>query len=302
MKDFIGISKMTKDEIIEVLDMARELEKNPKPDILKGKIIASLFFEPSTRTRLSFTAAAYKLGANVLGFENPDVTSLKKGESLNDTIKIVEGYSDLIVIRHPEIGTAEIAANISEKPVINAGDGANEHPSQTLLDLFTIRKEFKTLDNIKIAFVGDLKYGRTVHSLLKAMKLFNARFYFVAPKSIQIPDKLLKELDDMDISYSLHENYEEIIDKIDVMYVTRIQRERFDDIEEYKKVSGIYKIKDTDIIGKTKENMIIMHPLPRVDEIDVSVDNLPNAKYFDQAKNGVVVREAMYILALKGEK
>ena len=300
MKNFISIKELEKEEILEVLDVAEKLVQNPNPELLNGKIVGSLFFEPSTRTRLSFTSAAYRVGAKVLGFESPDATSLKKGESLRDTIKIVEAYSDVIVMRHKIEGAARFAASISKHPVINAGDGANEHPSQTLLDLFTIRKELGRLDNIKIAFVGDLKYGRTVHSLTKALEHFKPEFYFVAPESIQIPDYILKELDEVGIPYHIADKYEPILKEIDVLYMTRIQRERFDSIEDYNKVSGVYKISKKDIEGKCQDHMIILHPLPRVDEIDIDLDDSKHALYFKQAANGVPVREAMYALALAG--
>ena len=227
------------------------------------------------------------------------VTSLKKGESLRDTLKIIEGYSDIIVMRHFIEGAAKFATEVLSHPVINAGDGANEHPSQTLLDLYTIREELGGLENLKIAFVGDLKYGRTVHSLVKAMKHFKPQFYFVAPDSIQIPEDVLEDLKECGIDYSIHERYEDIVAEVDVLYMTRIQRERFENIEEYNMVSGVYKVSAKDIVGKTKENMIILHPLPRVDEIALDVDELPQAKYFKQAKNGVPVRQAMYKIALK---
>lgn len=298
MTNFVSIKDFSKDEILHILEVARDLRDNPHSNLLEGKIVASLFFEPSTRTRLSFTSAAYRLGAKVLGFESPDATSLKKGESLRDTIKMVESYSDVIVMRHFIEGAARFATKISNKPIINAGDGSNEHPSQTLLDLFTIQTEIGRLENIKIAFVGDLKYGRTVHSLTKALKLFNAQIYFVAPTSIQIPDYILKELDEANIKYSLHRNYEEVLDNIDVFYMTRIQRERFKDPAEFEKVKNVYKISKRDILGKCKDNMIIMHPLPRVDEIDIDLDDTKHALYFKQAANGVPIREAMYLLAM----
>ena len=298
MKNFISIKDLTKEDMLKVLDTADRLLKEPNPHLLEGKIVASLFFEPSTRTRLSFTSAAYRTGAKVLGFESPDATSLKKGETLRDTIKMVEAYSDVIVMRHKIEGAARFAAAVSKHPIINAGDGGNEHPSQTLLDLFTIRQQIGRLENIKIAFVGDLKYGRTVHSLARALILFSPEFYFVAPDSIQIPDYILKELDNLNIKYHICSEYDSILSEIDVLYMTRIQKERFDDVEEYNKVSGIYKIKREDIEGKCKDHMIILHPLPRVDEIDIDVDESKHALYFKQAANGVPVREAMYAIAL----
>lgn len=300
MRDFISLKDLTKKEILEVLETAEKLE-NIKDELLDKKIVASLFFEPSTRTRLSFTSAAYRLGAKVLGFESPEMTSLKKGESLRDTIKMTESYSDIIVMRHPLDGAARFAADISKIPVINAGDGSNEHPSQTLLDLYTIKKEFGEIENKKIAFIGDLKYGRTVHSLVKALNNFKCEYYFIAPDLIQIPEYILKELDEIGVKYKLESNYQDILKEIDILYMTRIQRERFDDEKEYEKVKGVYKLNKENIDKRCKENMIILHPLPRVDEIDIDLDETKYAKYFIQAKNGVPTREAMYMLALNKE-
>ena len=297
MKNFIGIGEMSRDEIIETLDIARKLDKKPEK-LLKDKIATSIFFEPSTRTRLSFTSAAYKLGCQVLGFDNPDISSIRKGESLRDTIIMVSAYSDVIVMRHNIDGAAKFSEEITDCPIINAGDGANEHPSQTLLDLYTIREELGNIENRKIAFVGDLKYGRTVHSLARALSMFNGEFYFVAPDIIQIPDYILKELDMAGIKYRLLDNYESILNKIDCLYMTRIQRERFDDINEYEKVKNVFAISKKDIEGKCKDNIIIMHPLPRVDEINIDLDNTKYAKYFIQARNGVPIRMAMLSLAV----
>lgn len=302
MKSFVAIKEMTKSDIIEVLDLAEKLLLEDNFEKMRGKIVGSLFFEPSTRTRLSFTSSAYRLGANVLGFDSPDATSLKKGESLRDTIKMVSAYSDVIVMRHNIEGAAKFATEMTDTPIINAGDGANEHPSQTLLDLFTIRNHFSKLENLKIAFVGDLKYGRTVHSLVRALKYFNNEFYFVAPESIQIPEYILQELEESKIAYKLFDNYEDIIGEIDVMYMTRIQKERFESEKEYEKVKGVYTISKKDILGKVKDEMIILHPLPRVDEINIDLDDTKHALYFKQAQNGVPVRMAMYLLATTGEK
>lgn len=298
MKHFISIKDLSKEEIIEVLDTANKISKDKNVKLGEGSIIGSLFFEPSTRTRLSFTSAGYKLGAQVLEFGSPEITSLKKGESLRDTIKMIEGYADTIVMRHYIEGSAKFATEISEIPIINAGDGANEHPSQTLLDLFTIKNQFNSLENIKIAFVGDLKFGRTVHSLTTALEKFNAEFYFIAPKSIQIPDYIVKELEEKNIKYHILDKYESILNEIDVLYMTRIQRERFDNIEDYEKVKGVYKISKKEIVGKCKKSMIILHPLPRVDEINIDLDETKHAFYFQQAKNGIPTRMAIYCLAL----
>ena len=307
MKNLLGIKEMSKKEIIEILDTAKKLDcknENKRKLQLNGKIMTSLFFEPSTRTRLSFTSAAYKLGCQVLGFDNPNMSSVVKGESLRDTIIMVSAYSDIIVMRHYIEGAAKFAEEVTNAnggqspcPIINAGDGANEHPSQTLLDLYTIREELGDLENKKIAFVGDLKYGRTVHSLVNALKMFNGEFYFIAPDTIQIPDYILKELDKVNIKYHIHSDYKEILKEIDCLYMTRIQRERFDDMEEYEKVKHAFRISKKDIEGKCNENMIIMHPLPRVDEINIDLDNTKYAKYFIQAKNGVPIRMAMLSLA-----
>ncbi|MGF6906486.1 aspartate carbamoyltransferase [Fusobacterium sp. PH5-44] len=298
MKSFLSVKDLTKDEIHSILDLAKEIESNPIPDILEGKIVGSLFFEPSTRTRLSFTSAAYRLGAKVLGFDSPNASSVTKGESLRDTIKMVESYSDVIVMRHNIEGAAKFADEISRVPIINAGDGANEHPTQTLLDLYTIRKQFGTLENLKIAFVGDLKYGRTVHSLVKALSNFNCQFFFVAPDIIQIPLHILDYIKDKNINFQLLNNYEDILPKIDIMYMTRIQKERFENLDDYNKVSGVYKISKDKIIGKCKDDMIVLHPLPRVDEIDIDLDDTKHGLYFKQAANGVPIRSALFTLAL----
>ncbi len=297
MKDFISINDFSRDEIMEVLNKASEIEKNGYSN-KANKIIGSIFFEPSTRTRLSFCSATYRMGFDTLGFDSAEGTSIQKGESLRDTIKMLDLYSDLIVIRHNIEGAARFASEIADVPVINAGDGSNEHPSQTMLDLYTIWKQFGKLDNLKVALVGDLKYGRTVHSLVKALKLFNAEFYFVAPKVTQIPTQIIEELARNKISYHILDNYNEIIDKVDVLYMTRIQRERFDDIKEYESVSGIYKINKASIVGKCKDSMIILHPLPRVDEINIDLDDTKHALYFQQANNGIVVRMAMMELGM----
>ncbi|MGL4308147.1 aspartate carbamoyltransferase [Cetobacterium sp. SF1] len=298
MRDFISMKDFTKDEILEILDLAEKLDKNPQGTLLEDKIVASLFFEPSTRTRLSFTSGAYRVGAKVLGFDSPDATSLKKGESLRDTIKMTEAYSDVIVMRHPIDGAARFATEVANVPILNAGDGANEHPSQTLLDLYTIKEEKGRIEKLKVAFVGDLKYGRTVHSLSKALAMFECEFFFVAPELIQIPDHIIKYLDGHGIKYTLVSDYKEILKDIDVMYMTRIQRERFENPQDYEKVKNVYQINRESIEGKAKEDMIILHPLPRVDEIDIDLDDTKYALYFKQARNGVPVREAMYVIAL----
>ena len=301
IKDIISMNDMSKEEILNILKIAEKIEDTSaeaKLKFLHGKIISTLFFEPSTRTKMSFESAALRLGAEILHFPPLELTSLKKGESFTDTIKMVESYSDVIVVRHPYDGAARLAANTSKKPVLNAGDGSNQHPSQTLLDLYTILKEKGTLNNISIAFVGDLKYGRTVHSLVKALTHFNPKIYFISPEILQMPQYLLDDLDKNNVKYEILKDFRDCLNKIDVFYMTRIQRERFPDIEDYEKVKGVYVINKENIVGKCKEDMIILHPLPRVDEIVTDLDDTKYALYFKQAKNGIPVRQAMIMTVL----
>ncbi|KXB59902.1 aspartate carbamoyltransferase [Leptotrichia wadei] len=305
VENIISMNDMKKKEILDILELARKIEncsEEKKLKFLHGKIISTLFFEPSTRTKMSFESAAMRLGANVLSLPPVEQSSVKKGESFTDTIKMVEAYSDVIVVRHPFDGAARLAAETSKKPVINAGDGSNQHPSQTLLDLYTILEEKGTLENLKIAFVGDLKYGRTVHSLTKALTHFNPTIYFVAPQILQMSDYLLEDLKKNGIKYEILEDFRNCLDKIDVFYMTRIQKERFPDVEDYEKVKGIYVINRENIVGKCKDDMIILHPLPRVDEIDKNLDNTKYALYFKQAKNGIPVRQAMMMAVLGKDK
>ncbi len=289
-RHLISIDDLSKDDIIYILDKAEEFEeiaRGKKTNILEGKILANLFFEPSTRTRMSFEVAMKRLGGEVLNMTAQEASSIAKGETLADTVRVVSKYADAIVIRHPLEGSARLAAEFSEVPVINAGDGAGQHPTQTLLDLYTIRKESR-LEGLRIALLGDLKYSRTVHSLIKALTLFNAKIYLISPESLRLPGEFLEELrGDIEIV-----NLEDVIGEIDVLYVTRIQRERFPDEEEYRKVAGSYKI-TPDILKDAKDDLIIMHPLPKVDEIDPAVDKTKYAKYFDQAFYGVPVRMAI---------
>jgi len=304
-KDIISMNDMAKEEIMEILRLAKKIENTPEEEklkILSGKIVSTLFFEPSTRTKMSFESAAYRLGANVLQLPPAEYSSLKKGESFLDTIKMVESYSDVIVVRHPFDGAARLASVTSRKPVINAGDGSNQHPSQTLLDLYTILEEKGTLENLSIAFVGDLKYGRTVHSLMRALTHFNPTVYFVAPQILQMPDYLLENLRKNNIKYEILSDFRDCLDKIDVFYMTRIQKERFLDVDEYEKLKGVYIINKKNIIGKCKEDMIILHPLPRVDEISTDLDSTKYALYFKQAKNGIPIRQAMMLKVLEKEK
>ena len=303
-RNIISIDDLTKDEILEILDNAKKLdlmEDEKKSEYLKNKIVSTMFFEASTRTKLSFESAAQKLGAQILPFDSIAL-SLSKGESFLDTVRMLESYADILVIRHPNDGAARLATEVSNKPVLNAGDGANQHPSQTLLDLYTIKEEKATLENLTIAFVGDLKYGRTVHSLTKAIIHFNPKkIYFVSPELLKLPKDLLEELDSNNINYDILDDYRECLHEVDVFYMTRIQKERFPDIEDYEKLRGIYVINKENIEGKTKEDMIIMHPLPRVDEISTDLDNTKHALYFKQAKNGIPVRQAMMLRVLNME-
>ncbi|MEM4540402.1 MAG: aspartate carbamoyltransferase [Archaeoglobaceae archaeon] len=292
MKHLISIEDLTKQEILKILDKAEEFEDVAlgirKCRILEGKILANLFFEPSTRTRISFETAMKRLGGDVVNISAQEASSIAKGETLADTIKVVSNYCDAIVIRHPLEGAARFAAENSAVPVINAGDGAGQHPTQTLLDLYTIRKECRKLEGISIALVGDLKYSRTIHSLIKALTLFDTKIYLVSPEILSLPEDFLEELNG-DIKRA---KLEDIIGEIDVLYVTRIQKERFLDEEEYRKVAGSYRI-TTATVEKMKESAIILHPLPRVDEIDVKVDSMRQARYFKQAFYGVPVRMAI---------
>ena len=300
-KDIISMNDFTAEEILLILKKAEAIEKmsdEEKLSLMHGKIVATMFYEPSTRTKLSFESAAMRLGANILYFDT-EHSSVKKGESFSDTIRMVESYSDIIVIRHPLDGAARLAASVSHKPVLNGGDGSNQHPSQTLLDLYTIMKEKGTLENLHIAFTGDLKYGRTVHSLVKALKHFHPIIYFVSPSMLSMPQYLLDDLDDAGVTYYIEENFTGCLDKLDVFYMTRIQRERFPDPEEYEKVKGVYIINRGNIEGKCKDDMIILHPLPRVNEIDVDLDTTKYARYFEQARNGIPIRQAMMMLSLE---
>lgn len=296
-RDIISIKDLSKDEVLHVLKIAKQLKDRPQPTLLTNKVLASLFFEPSTRTRLSFETAMQRLGGRVIGFADPAVSSASKGESLHDGIKIVGQYVDVIAMRHPVEGAARLASESTDKPILNGGDGANQHPTQTLLDLFTIYETQKKLTNLNIAMVGDLKYGRTVHSLATALTMFNATLHFVAPESLQMPETYLKYLRDHKIKYSLHKKIEDVIQKVDILYMTRIQKERFPDLIEYEKVKNVYILGTKHLTG-VKKNLKIMHPLPRINEIETGVDETPYAYYFKQAENGLYVRQALLALVL----
>ncbi|WP_457550343.1 aspartate carbamoyltransferase [Archaeoglobus sp.] len=286
----ISIDDLSKDDIVHILKRAEEFEDVARglkvSKLLEGKILTNLFFEPSTRTRMSFETAMKRLGGDVINMTAQEASSIAKGESLADTIRVISKYVDVIVIRHPLEGSARFASEHSEVPVINAGDGAGQHPTQTLLDLYTIMKECGRIEGLKIALMGDLKYSRTVHSLIKALNLFDNEIYLISPESLRLPEEFLEEVKAKEVTL------DEVIEEIDVLYVTRIQRERFPDEEEYRKVAGSYRI-TAETLSKAKENLIVMHPLPRVDEIDARVDKTRHAKYFDQAFYGVPVRMAI---------
>ncbi len=296
-KSLVSINDYTKEEQLRILELAQEFEKNPVQRIMEDYVVASLFFEPSTRTRLSFESAASRLGAKIVGFSEASNTSVKKGESLRDTILTVANYSDLIVMRNPIEGSARFASEISSVPIINAGDGANQHPTQTLLDLYSIQKTQGTLDNLHVALVGDLKYGRTVHSLVIALCNFNTTFHLVSPVELKLPRSVKMHIKEKNLAYHQYTELEDVLPKSDVLYMTRIQKERFSDPLEYEKIKNSY-IFHADMLPDTKENFRVMHPLPRVNEIHTSVDKSPKAYYFEQALNGVFVRQALMTLIL----
>jgi len=303
-KNLISINNISIEKITKILETAKYLEENQdaNKNLLNNKVMASLFFESSTRTRLSFDAAMKKLGGNVIGFSDYKNTSVKKGETLSDTIKIVENYSDVIVMRHPLDGSSRYASEISNIPIINAGDGANQHPTQTLLDLYSIKKTQGEIDKIKIALVGDLKHGRTVHSLAQALSRFeNITLYLVSPKILEIPASIKLFLKEKNINFKEYDNIEAIINQIDILYMTRIQKERFDDLMEYEKIKSCYTL-NKKMLENVKDNLKILHPLPRVDEITVDVDNTKYAYYFQQAHNGLYIRQAILALTLEALK
>jgi aspartate carbamoyltransferase catalytic subunit len=299
-RSLVSIDDLATEEIIKILRLAAEFEKNPVQDILTGKVVATLFFEPSTRTRLSFESAVNKLGGRIIGFTDSSSSSVTKGETLNDTIRTVNNYVDMIVMRHPIEGSARYASEISTVPVINAGDGANQHPTQTLLDLYSIIKTQGTLDNLNICMVGDLKYGRTVHSLLMAMSRWKTSFNFVAPEELKMPDEYKMYLRNLGLDYYETADLNEVINMADIIYMTRVQRERFSDPMEYEKVKNAYVLYDH-MLSETKPGMKILHPLPRVNEISTDVDANEKAYYFEQALNGVYTRQAI-ICTLLGLK
>ncbi len=298
-KHIISIPELSRAELELIIQTAGQLKADPNPELLKNKVIASCFFEPSTRTRLSFETAIQRLGGTVVGFDSAGNTSLaNKGETLSDSVQVITSYVDAFVMRHPQEGAARLASEFSNGiPVINGGDGANQHPTQTLLDLFTIYETQGTLDNINIAFVGDLKYGRTVHSLTQALSKFeNVKFFFIAPEVLAMPDYICEELDDAGIAYSLHNDMEDVIPELDILYMTRVQKERFDE-SEYAHMKAAY-ILTAKMLEGARDNLKVLHPLPRVDEITVDVDKTKHAYFFQQAENGVYARQALLALVL----
>lgn len=300
-RDLISITDYSKEDYLRILELAADFEANPNQRLLEGKVVASLFFEPSTRTRLSFETAINRLGGRIVGFSDAGSSSVSKGETLHDTTKMVNNYVDLIVMRHPLEGSARHAAEVADVPVINAGDGANQHPTQTLLDLYSIRKTQGRLDNINIFMIGDLKYGRTVHSLLMALSEFeNPIFNFIAPDELAMPEEYKLFLQEKGIRYFEHTEINDNINHADIIYMTRVQKERFMDPIEYEKVKNVYILKNS-MLDHTKPSVRILHPLPRVNEISTDVDNNEKAYYFTQARNGVYVRQAIiaHILNLK---
>lgn len=299
-RNLISISDYNKEEYLYILKLAEDFEKNPVQDVAKGKVVATLFFEPSTRTRLSFESAVCRMGAKVIGFSDASNSSTAKGESLADTIRTVSCYADLIVMRHPLEGAARVASEVATVPVINAGDGANQHPTQCMLDLYSIMKTQGTLDNLNIAMVGDLKYGRTVHSLVEAMSNFNTTFHLVSPESLKLPSQVKMHIKRKNLKYFQYTEIPDVMDKVDILYMTRVQRERFLDIQDYEKVKNSYVL-DKSMLINCKPNMRVLHPLPRVNEIATNVDATPQAYYFQQAQNGVYVRQAL-IAAILGLK
>lgn len=292
--NFVDIKSFDKQQLLYLIEMAREFERFPNRELLKGRVIATLFYEPSTRTRLSFETAANRLGARIIGFTDAKVSSASKGETLKDTILMVSNYADIIVMRHHIEGAAQYAAEVAPVPIVNAGDGAHQHPSQCLLDLYSIAQTQGTLENLDICLVGDLKYGRTVHSLLMAMRHFNPTFHFIAPKELAMPEEYKIFCSQNGIRFEEHHDFTpEIISQADILYMTRVQRERFSDLMEYEQVKNVYILR-SDMLTDARENMKILHPLPRVNEIAYDVDENQHAYYIQQAKNGLFARQAIF--------
>lgn len=301
-RDIISIKDFSREEISYIFEVAGRMEPlaSKGSDMLRGKILATLFFEPSTRTRLSFEASMLKLGGSTIGFAEAEIASVKKGENLADTVRTVENYADVIAMRHPLEGAARLAAEFSKVPIINGGSGAEEHPTQAMLDMYTMMKEKGKIDGLKIALVGDLRYGRTVHSLSYALSLYDVELYLISPDTLRMRREVIQTIKEK-IPVTEKTSLEKIIPLVDVLYVTRIQKERFPDPAEYAKVKGSYKI-DLEALKEAKKDLIILHPLPRIDEIASEVDNTSYARYFPQVLNGIVVRMALLALILGAVK
>lgn len=295
-RDVISMRDFGPDEIRAILDRCRGFEKNKKP-LLQGRVLANLFFEPSTRTRLSFDSAMKRLGGATIGFSDAISTSISKGESLWDTIRVAEGYCDVMVIRHPAEGSARLAAEATKLPVINGGDGSNQHPTQTLLDLYTLQQRCGRIEGLKIAFVGDLKYGRTVHSLIRSLSHFGATLWLVSPAALRLPDDFLEDLQASGIEHHVVDELAAVPADVDVLYLTRIQKERFADAIEYERIRNAYQV-NPDNVARFGQKVTLLHPLPRVTEVHAALDQHPGAAWFDQAHNGVVVRQAILALCL----
>ncbi|GGI91295.1 aspartate carbamoyltransferase [Shewanella gelidii] len=299
-KHVVSIPDLSRTELELIVSTADKLKQSPRPELLKNKVIASCFFEASTRTRLSFETAVQRLGGSIIGFPDGGNTSMsKKGETLADSVRVISSYSDAFFMRHPQEGAARLASEFSSVPVINGGDGSNQHPTQTLLDLYSIYETQGTLEKLKVAFVGDLKYGRTVHSLTQALSLFDCEFHFISPPALAMPDYITEELTEKGIVIHEHQKLESVIDELDILYITRVQKERFDETE-YQHMKSSF-ILSADMLKNVKENLKVLHPLPRVDEITVDVDKTPYAYYFEQAENGVYARQALLALVLTNE-
>ncbi len=300
-QNIVSFEELENEDVRKIFSEAEDFESIAKgeesSDLLVGKILGMLFFEPSTRTKLSFKSAIQRLGGSTIGFSRPEVSSVAKGETLADTIRTVENYCDAIVIRHPQMGSAKLASEVAEVPIINAGDGAGHHPTQTLLDLYSIRKSFGTIEDLDIGLVGDLKYGRTVHSLAYAASRFDNKLSLISPEGLEMPREIVNDLKQKGRDIVETSSLEEVLPELDVLYVTRIQKERFSDPTEYNKVKDSYEV-NLELLEKAKDELRLFHPLPRVDEIDPEVDSSKHAKYFDQVFSGVVVRMALLSLLM----
>lgn len=300
-QNIVSFEELESEDVRKIFSEAEDFEPIAKgeesSDLLTGKILGMLFFEPSTRTKLSFKSAIQRLGGSTIGFSRPEVSSVAKGETLADTIRTVENYCDAIVLRHPQMGSAKLAAEVSKVPIINAGDGAGHHPTQTLLDLYSFKKSFGTIENLDIGLVGDLKYGRTVHSLAYAASRFDNKLFLISPSGLEMPREIINDLKQKGRDIEETSSIEEVLPELDVLYVTRIQKERFSDPSEYNKVKDSYEV-DSELLEKAKDKLRVFHPLPRVDEINPEIDSSKHAKYFDQVFSGVLVRMGLLSLLM----